>query len=232
MMAFLLKIFGVVSAHHHPAALRNRGPIRDALQNSIGFSRETRGVAVEIGSGTGAHIETLAEAFPRLTWHPTEFVATSAGVGDPPGAARSLETLDAVGCSRWPNVAPACNVDASCPLAEWPGAIRAHQGNVRLVLAVNVCHIAAWSVAQGIIAAAGALLDKGGSLVLYGPFKVHGQFTSDGNAAFDASLRHRNPCWGIREVEAIDHWASTHGLALTKRVDMPANNFLLHLQKL
>ena len=45
------------------------------------------------------------------------------------------------------------------------------------------------------MAGAAHALRDGGALVTYGPFKLDGAFTSDSNAAFDTSLRARNPEW-------------------------------------
>ena len=59
---------------------------------------------------------------------------------------------------------------------------------------------------------------------MYGPFNYHGEFTSDSNRAFDASLKARDPRMGIRDVEAVDALAQAIGLRLMDDVAMPANN--------
>ena len=51
-----------------------------------------------------------------------------------------------------------------------------------------------------------------------------GEFTSDSNRDFDASLRTRDPRMGIRDFEAVDALAGRIGLALVDDVAMPANN--------
>jgi hypothetical protein len=52
-------------------------------------------------------------------------------------------------------------------------------------------HISPYAATQGLMKGAGAVLSPGGLLFVYGPFKRGGEFTSEGNATFDASLR-----WG------------------------------------
>ena len=42
--------------------------------------------------------------------------------------------------------------------------------------------------------------------------------------ALDASLRGRDPAWGVRDLADVARVAAAHGLALTETVAMPANN--------
>lgn len=49
--------------------------------------------------------------------------------------------------------------------------------------------------------------------------------------AFDASLRARNPAWGVRSLEAVLATAATHGLERERVVDMPSNNLTVVLQR-
>ena len=45
------------------------------------------------------------------------------------------------------------------------------------------------------------------------------------NAAFDASLRARDPQWGIRDMEHVVEVATASGFAVPDVHPMPANNF-------
>ena len=53
------------------------------------------------------------------------------------------------------------------------------------------------------------------------------QHTAASNASFDASLRRRNPAWGVRDIADIQACAGRHGLELDQVIPMPANNFVL-----
>src|SRR3712207_7497246 len=85
-------------------------------------------------------------------------------------------------------------------------------------------HIAPWSAAVGLMAGAGRVLAPEGVLYLYGPFQEHGRHTAPSNAAFDASLRARNPDWGVRDLDEVAELALRSGLRLVERIAMPANN--------
>jgi hypothetical protein len=64
-------------------------------------------------------------------------------------------------------------------------------------------------------------------LVTYGPYLEDEVPTSESNLRFDASLRARNPDWGIRRREEVEQQALQAGLGLSHRLSMPANNLLL-----
>ena len=55
--------------------------------------------------------------------------------------------------------------------------------------------------------------------------------TAPSNLAFDASLRERNPAWGVRELGAVRAEALQHGLELARTIDMPSNNLTLVFRK-
>ena len=70
-------------------------------------------------------------------------------------------------------------------------------------------------------------LAPGGHLVTYGPYLEDGVPTAPGNRDFDASLRERNPAWGIRRLQDVAQVAAAAGLHLVARHALPANNLLL-----
>ena len=74
---------------------------------------------------------------------------------------------------------------------------------------------------------AGRVLTLGGLLYLYGPFREGGRHTAPSNEAFDASLKLRDPAWGVRDLEEVAELAARQGLAFAERVEMPANNLSL-----
>jgi hypothetical protein len=60
--------------------------------------------------------------------------------------------------------------------------------------------------------------------VLYGPFRIGGQHTAASNEEFDASLKARDPSWGVRDLGEVEALAAQKQLLLRERVAMPANN--------
>ena len=60
--------------------------------------------------------------------------------------------------------------------------------------------------------------------MLYGPFKKNNRFTTESNAAFDESLRRRNPTWGYRDIGTLEQVAQlTRTLTLTLTLTLTPN---------
>jgi SAM-dependent methyltransferase len=193
-----------VPAQSSPAVARNRDPILAVLRRVL----PAPGTVLEIASGTGEHAVYFAAALAHLTWQPTD--------PDPDARASIAAYREA---SQLPNLKPVLALDACAP--EWP-VTRADA-----IVSINMIHIAPWSAAEGLMAGAGRRLAGGGVLYLYGPFKENGVHTAPSNAAFDASLRTRDPEWGVRDTGEVAALARRNGLALVERVVMPANNLSL-----
>jgi SAM-dependent methyltransferase len=170
----------------------------------------TPGSVLEVASGTGQHVAHFAAAFPQLSWQPSDVTA------------ECFDSIRAHAGRRLANVRPPVVLDAAAPAQAWPC-----QGPLAAVYAANVSHISPWRVTLGLLAGAGQLLQPGGLLCLYGPFKINGAFTSESNESFHHTLRAQDPQWGYRDVADIEAAARGAGLALQRRVDMPANNHLL-----
>jgi SAM-dependent methyltransferase len=115
------------------------------------------------------------------------------------------------------NVLPPLDLDVC--RADWPVE------RADAVVCINMIHISPWRASEHLLAGCERLLGPGGILFLYGPCRRFGRYTAPSNEAFDESLRQRNPQWGVRDLEAVEETARTHGLALSEVVEMPANNF-------
>jgi SAM-dependent methyltransferase len=187
-----------------PAALRNREPIADVLEDWLPSS----GLVLEIASGTGEHIAFFAGRFPRLDWQPSDVH---------PDALSSIRGWRAdVGL---PNLREPFVLDAAA--ADWP--IR----HADALLNTNMVHISPWAAALGLIAGASRVLSPGGSLILYGPWLADSIATAPSNLAFDADLKRRDPQWGLRRVEDFAQAAARKGFDLAETRAMPANNLML-----
>ncbi len=191
---------------HAPATQRNRRPIAQALAVWLSPEVQAGGRVLEVASGTGEHAVHFAACFPGLTWLPSD--------PDPANRASIEAYRRAEGTA---NLAPPLDLDSTA--ASWP-----LDGPVDAVVCINMIHIAPWAATEGLIAGAARVLAPGGGLFLYGPFKRGGVHTAPTNEAFDASLRARNPAWGVRDLEAVAALAAKAGFAAPRVEQLPANN--------
>lgn len=190
------------------ACERNKGPILEMLQSA--FATCTR--VLEIGSGTGQHAVHFAHHLPHLEWQPSEL---------PDGLPALAERVRREG---GPNLLPPIALDVTRD--PWPVP-----PGTDAVFSANTLHIVHWDAVLHFFRGAGALLAGGGVLCAYGPFNYRGEFTSASNAAFDASLKTRDPGSGIRDFEAVDALARAQGFDLLEDRAMPANNRTLVWRK-
>jgi SAM-dependent methyltransferase len=192
------------AAQTSPAVARNRDPILAVLRSFL----PSGGTVLEIASGTGEHAEYFARHLPHLVWQPT----------DPdPDALASISAHRSA--AQLGNLLAPVRLDVTA--SDWP--IR----QADAVVSINMIHISPWIAAQGLMSGAARLLSAGEVLYLYGPFKENGIHTAPSNAAFDASLRARDPLWGVRDVSDVCELAGSHGFEFAERVAMPANNLSL-----
>ena len=186
----------------YPATSRNSEPILAQLRR---FMPQT-GLVLEVAAGTGQHAVYFCRHLPGLTWQPSD--------PDPALRASIAAWREHEGLA---NLLPAVELDATA--ARWP-VVQADA-----IFCANMIHIAPWTACEGLMRGAGRTLGPGGILFLYGPFHRHGGPTSPSNARFDASLRARDPGWGVRHLEQVQAEARANGMALVEVVAMPANNF-------
>jgi len=189
---------------HAPATSRNRDAIREVLAREL----PAQGTVLEIASGSGEHAVHFAAAFPALRWQPSD--ASDAALAS---------------IAAWRAEAALANLLAPLTLdvmsTTWP--ITAADA----IVCINMVHISPWQATLGLFAGAARVLAADAVLYLYGPYRFDGAFTADSNAAFDQSLRSRDPRWGVRDVGELDAAARPHGLVRCATVAMPANNHSL-----
>lgn len=191
-----------------PAALRNREPIANVLQDWLPAS----GLVLEVASGTGEHIVFFAGRFPHLEWQPSDVH---------PPALQSIRAWKQE--TRPANVRDPILLDASS--GNWPIE------HADAVLSINMVHISPWSAALGLLDGAERLLGRGAPLILYGPWLSDGIEAAPSNLAFDADLRRRDSEWGLRKVEDFTAEARQRGFDFADRRQMPANNMMLLFRK-
>jgi SAM-dependent methyltransferase len=184
-----------------PAVARNRDPILAILRQML----PTQGTVLEIASGSGEHALHFAANLPALMWQPSDV---------DPLALKSIAAYRAG--AALPNILAPLEVNVQAP--PWP-ITRADA-----VVCINMIHVSPWSASEGLFRGAGRVLPPGGVLYLYGPFQEHGRHTAPSNEVFDASLRARNPEWGVRDLDEVSELALRNGLQMIERIAMPANN--------
>jgi SAM-dependent methyltransferase len=191
-----------------PAALRNREPIAGVLGEWL----PSKGLVLEIASGTGEHAVFFAERFPHLDWQPSDVHAD---------ALQSIAAWREAAGLR--NLRPALVVDAAS--SKWPVE------KCDAVISINMVHISPWTAALGLLDGAARLLKSGSPLILYGPWLKDDVRTAPSNLAFDEDLKRRDAQWGLRRVEDFSAAALERGLTLEKTQGMPANNLMLLLRR-
>jgi len=195
-----------------PSVGRNRKVVAEAFLDNV---CDTASV-LEIGSGSGEHGVYITEQSPEKKWTFTDY-----------------NTDAFLGISAW--IAHAgrrhlygpYQVDAAA--SDGGGSIEKQDFDV--IFSANVIHISPFSVTEGLFAGAKRRLGEGGKLFLYGPFSRNGVMVAS-NQEFDASLKARNPEWGVRDLERdLLPLAEQVELRLALTAGMPANNLVLVFEK-
>jgi hypothetical protein len=198
-----------LSAYVAWAGGRNREPILSQLKELL---PQAPGEVLELASGSGMHINFFAPHFKHLRFQPSDRDESVFG---------NIQRLrDEAGNT---NVAAPIMLDLTRP-ETWPG----EPERFAAIYCINLFQVAPVSIAEGMMRGASNVLRKEGCLLVYGPFKINGQYSTPSNEEFDGLLRSAGvPEWGLKDVEDLSAAARRHGLTLKNRLDMPANNFLL-----
>jgi len=170
------------------------------------------GLVLEIGSGTGQHVAHFARALPDFVFQPSEM-----------DRERHASIAAWIAHEKLANVRPPLAFDVT----QLPWPVRAADA----IVCINVIHISPWEATAALMRGAGEILPPGGVLVTYGPYRRDGRHTAPSNEEFDASLKARDPSWGVRDLEVAAAAAKKEGLELEEVVAMPANNFTVVFRK-
>ena len=194
---------------HAPATQRNREAILSVLERAL----PRAGTVLEIASGTGEHAVYFARRLPDLAWQPSDV--------DPVALASISAYREEAGL---PNLRPPVFLDATA--SDWP------VDRPDAIVCINMIHIAPWTACQGLLRGASLRLPPGAPLVFYGPYRINGVFTAPSNESFDASLRDRNPAWGVRDLSRVIELAAGVGFEHRETIPMPANNHTIVFERL
>ncbi len=187
-----------------PTAANNRAPISEVLLPLLSPNARV----LEIASGTGEHALYICKRRPDIIWQTSDPDADSR-------ASQNAWAREAEGRIK-------SSLDIDTMQEDWMHDLAEFDA----IYCANMIHIAPWEAAIGLAKGAQKLLKLGQICVLYGPFK-EGEKTAPSNLDFDASLKSRNPAWGVRDLEAVKHIFELHGFNLTQQTAMPKNNQIL-----
>ncbi len=185
------------------ACERNKGVILQQLQRLLADRQRV----LEIGSGSGQHACFFAPELSHLAWQPTEM-------------AQMLSLLQA-NLQQYgkANISPAMALDMLQPTL--------FETRYDALFTANTLHIMPWEAVVAGIAQMPQWLEAGSLMLVYGPVKYDGEFTSASNARFDLWLKQRDPRSGVRDFEALQRETSAAGFEFVEDIPMPANNQLL-----
>ena len=189
-----------------PSCERNQ----DVILNEIKAWLRNAKTVLEIGSGTGQHAVYFSKAMPHLSWQTSDLLISHPGINS---------WIEDSGLN---NVLAPLEIDALAH--HWP---ELKNKRFDTIFTANSLHIMSSEAVTQLFDKLKVVMNTPCQLIIYGPFKVNGEFTSESNSQFEQRLKALDTLSGIRDLEWIQELASKQGLTLSENVDMPANNKLL-----
>lgn len=167
---------------------------------------------LEIASGTAQHALYFTSKVKHLTWQPSDIDLEAFQL------ARTIQD------NPRPNLLSPIELD----IGNWPELSSSFDG----VYSANCLHIIGEQLVAPYVAGVSKSLKVNGKMMLYGPFKFDGEFTTSSNAEFNQFLANTYEGGGIKDFERVDQLAQSNGLKLVQNCPMPANNQFIVWQKL
>ncbi|NDY96010.1 DUF938 domain-containing protein [Wenzhouxiangella limi] len=185
---------------HSEACERNKRVILEVLAALL----PQCSTVLEIGSGTAQHAVHFTKQMPGLRWQCSDLAENLPGI---------QARVDLEGDDLLPNP-----IELNVLTANWPA------GRFDAVFTANTLHIMPWDHTLVLLDQVVKVLVPGGRLIIYGPFHDSGIHTAASNAAFDRSLKSRDPDMGVRDAVEITAQAARRGLHAEADLALPANN--------
>jgi cyclopropane fatty-acyl-phospholipid synthase-like methyltransferase len=187
-----------------PSADNNKQPILDILALYL----KSDDCLLELGSGTGQHICFFADAFRDVSFQPSDLEDKQSGI------------KSWISDNTHQNILPPLILNVSD---------KSHYPKTRYncVFSANTTHIMSIEDVAAMFHLVGLHLKKEGVFLLYGPFNIEGQFTSESNRDFNDWLQAQGSHMGIRDIETLTTFAKKNNLSLSQTHTMPKNNQVL-----
>lgn len=186
-----------------PSAERNKEAILTVLRRELPGKQ----TVLEIGSGTGQHACYFANALKDVVWQPSELTTNIAAIKSWLAEAALNNVLEPIVLDV--NIKP------------WPFE------SADACFTCNTFHIVSMKSVRAIFSGSKSVLGQSGKLCVYGPFSIDGKHISPSNKDFDQWLQDSDPESGVRDLTQLDEIAQTNGFAPCRRIEMPANNFMV-----
>lgn len=187
-----------------PSCERNK----DAILAQLSEQFKCIETVLEIGSLSGQHALHITKYLKNLNWQTSDI----------------QENID----SLEKNIAQFGTDNCFAPLSldvakqqDWP------MQKYDAIFTANSLHIMSWNHVELFFQHIKTVSRQGSLVVVYGPFKYKGEYTSDSNERFQQWLIARDRLSGIRDFELVDRLANENGFQFKSDITMPANNQLI-----
>lgn len=204
----------------YPAANRNKEPILQVLKRFISSDtdniEEESPLFLEIASGSGQHLAHFAPWFPGVKFQPTEVDENLFG-----------------SISYYANHCPTKNIlqPMLVDICNKFSCYGFNENSIDYMYNANMIHISPYECTVGLFENAGTYLKNDALMITYGPYSKDGVITPQSNIDFDASLRARDPSWGVRDITALIKLGEENSMSLIDTIEMPSNNKILIWKK-
>lgn len=186
---------------------------KDAILDVIGSYLKQLDCVLEIGTGTAQHALYFAKENRHLLWQTSDQYQYLQGI-------KAQLSNNPVA-----NVLPPIELNVN--QSHWSAENKVYSG----IFTANTLHIMSDNDVTAFFNGLSRVTTPNAYLMIYGPFKYQGKFTSESNAVFDQSLRARDLGSCIKNFETIEPLANQSGFDLVTDLNMPANNQCIIFQR-